>query len=136
MGLIIDTNVLIDAENGRLDLKKLSSLSRYVNSYISVITVAELLSGVHLAKNPEIHVRRIAFVEGIISKIPSLEFTEEVARIYSELYAYELKRKNKTGANVHDLQIAATAIAHDYAILTSNLDDFKKIPGLKLEKAH
>lgn len=134
MGLILDTNVLIDAENGRLDLKKISSISRYDYSYISVITVAELLAGVHLAKKPEIHIRRLAFVEGIISKIPSLEFTEEIARVYSELYAHQLKLKNKTNTNVHDLQIAATAIVHDYALLTSNVNNFKKIPGLKVEK--
>lgn len=134
MGLIIDTNVLIDAENGRLDLAKLSLLSHYVDAYISVITVAELFAGVHMAKKPEIHIRRAAFVEGIISKIPALEFTEEIARVYAELYAHQLEQKSKFSANVHDLQIAATAIVHDYAVLTINLNDFKKISGLKVEK--
>mgnify|MGYP001550274190 CR=1 FL=1 len=31
------------------------------------------------------------------------------------------------------MQIAATAIAHGYPVLTSNVADFKKIPGLDVE---
>ncbi len=42
MGLIIDTNIFIDAENGRFNLKDLTNFSGYGQSYISVITVSEL----------------------------------------------------------------------------------------------
>jgi len=128
MGLVVDTNLLIDAENGRLELDILDSFSVYGEVYIAAITVSELLTGVHLAETTAIRIRRSAFVEGVIANIPVLEFNEEVARCYGELYAHFLRPRVKT--NVHDLQIAATCITHGFAVLTSNIDDFKKIPGL------
>ena len=82
MGLVIDTNIFIDAENGRFDLSKLSSFSHYGGAYIAAISVAELLTGVHLASNANSRVKRFAFVEGIIGKMPVLDFNEEVARVY------------------------------------------------------
>ena len=130
MGLVVDTNLLIDAENGRLELEILDSFSGYGDAYIAAITVSELLTGVHLAETTEIRIRRSAFVEGIIANIPVLEFNEEVARCYGELYAHFLRPRAKT--NVHDLQIAATCITHGFSVLTSNVDDFKKVPGLDI----
>ncbi len=133
MRIVIDTNVFIDAENGRLSLHKLDTLSHYGDAYIAAITVSELLTGVHLAKSAGQRIQRSAFVEGIIARIPVLGFDEEVARCYGELYAHFLKSRTKASSNVHDLQIAATCIAHGFPILTSNAADFKKVPGLEIE---
>jgi len=132
VGLVIDTNVFIDAENGRLDLGSIVSLSDYGDAYIAAVTVSELLTGVHLARTSTIRIQRSAFVEGIIANIPVLEFNEEVARCYGELYALFLKPRAKANTNVHDLQIAATCIAHGFTLLTSNVADFKKVPGLEI----
>jgi len=134
MGLVIDTNIFIDAENGRLDLTCLDEYADYGSAYIAAVTVSELLAGVHLAKSKGARIQRSAFVEGIISSITVLDFNESVARCYSELYAHFLKPRAKTSTNVHDLQISATCIAHGFAILTSNLADFKKVPGLEAIK--
>lgn len=133
MGLVIDTNVFIDAENKRFDLAKLTDFAHYGEAYIAAITVSELLTGVHLATDPAQRVQRSAFVEGLIVRMPVLDFTEEVARTYAELYAYFLRPRSQVKGNVHDLQIAATAVTHGFAVLTSNVDDFKKIPGLVVE---
>ena len=132
MGTVIDTNMFIDAENGRLDLNSLDVLSDDGDAYIAAITISELLTGVHLAKTANIRIQRSAFVEGIIAKIPVLEFNEKVARCYGGLYAHFLKPRAKSNANVHDLQIAATCIAHGFAVLTNNVSDFKKVPGLNI----
>ncbi len=132
MGLVIDTNVFVDAENGRLDLDGLNAFSGYGDVYIAAITVSELLAGVHLARKANIRIRRSAFVEGIIAKIPVLEFNEEVARCYGELYAHFLKPRAKANTNVHDLQIAATCIANGFAVLTSNTADYRRVPGLEV----
>lgn len=133
MGLVIDTNVFIDAENGRFDLSNLANFSHLGDAFIAAVTVSELLVGVHLAKTADVRVRRSAFVEGIICKIPALDFNEEVARAYAEIYGHFIKPRSKKEGNVHDLQIAATAIAYGYPVLTSNVADFKKIPGLQIE---
>jgi predicted nucleic acid-binding protein len=132
MGLVIDTNVFINAENGRLDLTSLDTFSDNGDAYIAAITVSELLTGVHLARTADIRIRRSAFAEGIIAKLPVLEFNEEVARCYGELYAHFLRPRAKATTNVHDLQIAATCIAHGFAVLTTNVADYKKVPGLNI----
>lgn len=131
MGIIIDTNVLIDAEQGRIDLSKIPLMEAHDGAFISVITIAELLAGVHMAKDADERIKRSAFVQHMISKIPSLNFDHSVASAYSELYTYFLKSR-KSAPSIHDLQIAATAIAHGYTVLTSNKADFNKIPGLKV----
>ena len=133
MGLVIDTNVFINAENGRFDLGSLTQYVHYGEAFIAAITVSELLTGVHLAKAMAVRVRRSAFVEGVLGSVPVLDFTEEIARTYAELYAYFLKKRTKPSSTVHDLQIAATAISYGYAVLTSNIDDFEKVPGLLVE---
>jgi len=134
LGLIVDTNVFIDAENGRFDLNVLSQYGHYGETYIAAITVSELLTGIHMAKTAAVRVRRSAFVEGVLNGVPALDFTPEIARTYAELYAHFLKKRTRPGSNVHDLQIAATAITYGHAVLTSNEDDFKRIPGLTVER--
>jgi tRNA(fMet)-specific endonuclease VapC len=133
VGLVIDTNVFINAENDRFDLDTLAQYADYGEAYIAAVTVSELLTGVHMAKTTAIRVKRSAFVEGVLNGVPVLDFTEEVARTYAELYAHFLKKRAKPSSTVHDLQIAATAITFGYAVLTSNVGDFKKIPGLITE---
>jgi tRNA(fMet)-specific endonuclease VapC len=133
MGLVIDTNVFIDAQDGRFALERLADFVHYGEGYIAAITVSELLTGVHLAATPAQRVQRSAFVEGLIGSMPVLDFTEAVARIYTELYAHFLRPRGQMKGRVHDLQIAATAIAHGFPVLTSNRDDFRQIPGLRVE---
>lgn len=132
MGLIIDTNIFINAENGRYNLESLRQFKHHGSAYISAITVSELFLGVHLAQNDETKIKREIFVENIVSNITVIPFTEDIARVYSRIYAIFLKPRSKLDSNVHDLQIAATALANDYPIVTCNGKDFNKIPGLRV----
>lgn len=132
MGIIVDTNVFIDAENHRLDLSDLKALQTQT-VYIAAVTVAELLAGVKLAKTADDQINRHTFVESILSALPVLDFDTEVARTYAELYAHALSKtinNKRQKLNAHDLQIAATALVYGHQILTSNINDFKDIPGI------
>lgn len=133
MGIIIDTNIFIDAENERFNLQRLVDFAHYGEAYISIITMSELLVGIHLAKSIDIKIKRTAFVENILSRISSLAINEDIARTYAQLCAYCLQSGSNLKRNAHDLQIAATAIYYGYAVLTSNKEDFQKIPGLIIE---
>ncbi len=69
MGLLIDTDVLVLAERGKVGL----DLGRYLdygNAFISVLTASELLVGVHRALDEDVRSRRLAFVEGLLSALP------------------------------------------------------------------
>lgn len=131
MGLIIDTKVFIDAENGRLELGAIPVLQTEP-VFIAAITVSELLAGVKLAKTPEEYMHRHTYAESILNSIPVLDFDTEISRTYAELYAQALGQQRRSNLNVHDLQIAATALVQGYSVLTTNVDDFKGVPGVRL----
>lgn len=133
MGILVDTNVLIDAENARLALENL--LDGQEQYFVAAVTASELLAGVALAKNPADRVHRLTWSESIIEAIPTLPFDLEVARVYAELYAHQLRHSGRQSINAHDLQIAATAITHGYAVLSRNAQDFENIPGLNLNSS-
>lgn len=129
MGLVLDTCILIRAEKkgSTINFDKWQS---YEEAYISVITVSELLIGVHRADTEARRLKRSAFVEAIIKEISIIDFTPEVARIHAEVYSYLAHRGQLIGS--HDLIIAATALAHGHALLTTNEQVFSRIPGLNV----
>jgi tRNA(fMet)-specific endonuclease VapC len=129
MGLIIDTDVWILAEKSDSPLN-LSRWVKYESAYMSVITVSELLVGVEKANSAQRRARRAAFVESLISSIPSLEITSSIARTHARMIA--VLQKNVT-AGPHDALIAATAMHHGYAVLTRNADHFRIFAGLVVE---
>ncbi len=129
MGLILDTCVFIDIERKQKPMD-FSQWQTHGNAYISSITVSELLVGIHMSDTVERRIRRTAFVEAILAKIPAFSFTGETARLHAEIYTNLTKQKKLIGA--HDLIIAATAIAHDCAVLTSNEREFNRIAGLEV----
>jgi len=79
MGVVVDANVFIDAENHRLQLDELPTFQE-TPVYLAAVTAAELLTGVHLAENTDTRVLRLSFVENILENIPVLKFDLEVAR--------------------------------------------------------
>ena len=92
--------------------------------------VSELLMGVHRANTEERRQRRSAFVEAVISGVGVLDFTVPAARIHAEIYAELAKKGQMIGA--HDLIIAATARCHDLSVLTDNVQEFSRVPGLRV----
>jgi tRNA(fMet)-specific endonuclease VapC len=98
--------------------------------YISVVTVSELLMGVHRANTEERRRRRSIFVEAAVARVSVLDFTLGSARIHAEIYAELAKKGQMIGA--HDLIIAATARYHGLSILTENVDEFTRVPGLRV----
>lgn len=133
MGRLIDSSVLVTLERRGLPLEKLLSGAVDEPVALASITVSELLAAVHRANTPERRLRREAFVEGILELMPVLAFDLRVARLHAQLWAQLTASGQMIGA--HDLMIGATAVAHGYTVLTENLRDFRRIPGLVVEQA-
>ena len=74
-------------------------------------------------------VARRASLDALIRRIVVLAFDEQAVAAYSDIIA----AKGYSRSNLVDRMIAATAIAHDLTLATINGDDFRDIPGLKLE---
>ncbi len=131
MAVLIDASILIEAERGRLDLEPHVTRHGEEEAFLSVVTASELLHGVHRATQPDARARRSAFVEGILERFPLLSVDLACARAHAQLWA-ELRR---TGALIgpHDLWLAATCVAHGLTIVTANVREFARVPGLDLE---
>ena len=123
---MIDTDLLVDQEHG-VDL--IDNLVGDEERAISVITVSELLHGVHRARGAR-RTRRRAFVEHVLSGFDPIPVTESVARVHAEVWAELAARGQTIGA--HDLWIAGTALAHGFGVVTRNGEDFGRVPGLRV----
>jgi len=132
MGIILDTSVLIEAERQEFVIDKFTGNREEELFGLSVISVAELLNGVHRADSTKRRLKRSAYVEKIIELFPVYSFEISIARIYSELWA-DLSRKGiQIGA--HDLIIGSTALSLGFSVATFNLRHFERIEGLKIER--
>jgi tRNA(fMet)-specific endonuclease VapC len=60
-------------------------------------------------------------------EIPVLDFDQEAAA------EFERFRRERIRVGSMDLRIAAIAISRDATLLSGNLKDFRKVPGLKVE---
>ena len=131
MGVILDTSVLIEAERGNFDLGDFTRGREKEPFGLSVISVAELLHGVHRADSEKRRVKRSAYVEKTIDLFPIYPFGIHTARIYAQVWADLMKKGTQIGA--HDLIIGSTALALGFSVASFNKRHFDKIEGLKLE---
>jgi tRNA(fMet)-specific endonuclease VapC len=131
MGLILDTSVLIEAERRKFDIDKFAKNREDEAFGLSVITVAELLHGVHRADSAKRRLKRSGYVEKVIELFPVYAFDIFIARAYSELWSDFNRRGIQIGA--HDLIIGSTALSLGFSVATFNLRHFEKIEGLKIE---
>jgi predicted nucleic acid-binding protein len=128
---LIDASVLIAAERGGLDLGRLAEDQDGGGVAISAVTASELLHGVHRAQTAAQRQRRQAFVESLLSRLPTLPFDLEAARVHAALWADLAQAGVAIGER--DLLIAATALAVDYSVTTRDQRSFPRIPGLRVE---
>ncbi len=133
MGLLIDTSILIHGERGKVPLTDVLKGHEEEEIGISSVTAAELLHGVHRATKAEIRLKRQAYVEAILEKIPVFSLDLKAARLYGEIWA-QLAAAGEMIA-VHDLLIGCTALSLGFTLLTTDRRDFSKIPGLKVKTA-
>jgi len=131
MGVLIDTDVLIEFEKGRINLSDRISGREQEEFFISVITASELLHGVWRATDAAVRARRTAFVEGVLNNILVLPIDLSVARAHAQIWA-ELQSKGIM-IGLHDSWIAAMCIANGYTLITSNIREYRRVQGLMVE---
>lgn len=97
---------------------------------LSAVIVAEIGHGIYRANTPEIRQRRRSFLDDLKATVPIYPLTEVTAEIIARIGGEEAAK----GINLPlgDLIIGACALELGYAIGTSNIRDFNRIPGLQL----
>jgi len=131
MGVILDTSVLIEVERRKFEIDTFTENRGQEIFGLSVITVAELLHGVHRADSTRRRLKRSAYVEKVIELFPTYVFDISIARIYAELWSALSTKGIQIGA--HDLIIGSTALSLGFSVATFNIRHFERIEGLKIE---
>jgi predicted nucleic acid-binding protein len=98
--------------------------------FISVISIGELVYGIAKLPDSTKKEKLSAWLkdlihEGFDDRIVNIDIN--VMKVWGEMSA-----KFTRSLPVQDTLIAAAALAHDMIVVTSNIRDFKDIPGLKL----
>jgi predicted nucleic acid-binding protein len=112
---VLDTSVFIAAESGR----RLDEAALPDEAAISVVTLAELHAGVLAAADVDTRARRLATLAAV-SDIELLVIDESVAVEWARLRV--LLAEDGRRANVNDVWIAATALAHDLPVVSQDAD--------------
>jgi predicted nucleic acid-binding protein len=105
VGSLIDTSVLAGA-------REIAELAE--EWAVSVVTVGELEAGVLIARNKSARARRVALLAAVLAEAPALPIDRHVAARYGELRACAGRQAS------NDLWIAATALAHDFTLITAD----------------
>jgi tRNA(fMet)-specific endonuclease VapC len=130
VGFLIDTSVLIDAERGRLNLSEQLARRGGEPAYLSVITVSEILVGVHRSTDPAHRARRAAYVERMLRRLAVLVIDLDTARAHAQISAVCSAAGTPVGP--HDLWLAATAMTRGLTLVTLNTHELGRVPGLRI----
>jgi tRNA(fMet)-specific endonuclease VapC len=129
VAVLIDTSALIAVERGTV---RLDQLAPGEDRSLSVITVSELLQGFHRLRGAR-KMRSLAFLEYLLDRVAPVEITEVVARVHADLWSSLARRGEMIAA--HDLWIAATALTRGLGVVTTDVRDFSRVPGLRVVAA-
>lgn len=129
MKLMLDTNVCIYLikEHPPAVLERFTS-HPVGDIGISVITLAELEYGVSKSSRPA---RNREALEQFISPLEVASFDRHATHAYGKLRATLEKKGHLIGSM--DLLIAAHALSLDARLLTNNVKEFARVPGLRTE---
>ena len=129
MPFLLDTNICIGILTGRSP-KAIDKLHQLAPTEVRICSVvrAELQFG---ARNSSRVEANLSLQETFLSPFTSVAFDDGAANYYGRIRA-DLHRAGKLiGPN--DLLIAAMALANDLVLVTHNVKEFGRVPGLRWE---
>lgn len=125
----LDTNVIIRGLRGQGDVIKERMIALGPERVLVPEMVrAELLTGAYKSARPR---ENINLVEAFLEPLRRLPFADDAVEHYAEIREFLERQGTLIGPN--DLIIAATTRAHAATLVTSNLREFRRVPGLLCE---
>ena len=125
---LLDTNIVIYV----IKQRPLVALGRFNREHghmaVSSITLAELIHGAEKSNNPP---RSLAVVEDFISRLVVLPYGDKAAWHYGSIRAGLENIGMSIGVN--DLHIAAHARSEGLTLVSNNVREFERVPGLVLD---
>ena len=125
---LLDTNICIYVINARPPVVLARFMAHEIDGLgISAITASELYWGVFKSGS----IRNRTTLEKFLSPLTILDYDLAAAQHYGELRAFLEKQGTPIGPL--DQQIAAHALALGITLVSNNVREFEKVPGLRLE---
>lgn len=128
MKYLLDTNIVIGLSKGRPEVRaRLANLAAQA-LLLSPVVLCELEFGI--AKSQRQEANRAALAQ-LLANLPVADFNAEVAVHYGRIRATLEAAGKPIGPN--DLLIAAHALSLGATLVTDNLREFSRVPGLAVE---
>jgi tRNA(fMet)-specific endonuclease VapC len=129
LAYLLDTNIVSLTLKGKAPaVRTRLAVTPHDRVAISIITAMELQFG--LAKHPEAS-RAKAVVEPFLTVVQIANLPEHIAPIYGTVRATLERRGQPIGPL--DTIIAAQALALGCTLVTNNLREFRRVPGLRCQ---
>lgn len=126
---LLDTNICIAlVHRPEPALKEKLAQKRPQDLVLCSVVKAELLYG---ARNSRRVAENLSELEAFFAPFDSMPFDDKAAEFYGSNRA--LLARGGTPIGVNDLFIASIALAHDLTVVTRNMKEFVRVPGLRVE---
>ena len=124
---MLDTNIVIYTIKNRPEKVRKVFKQHAGQMAISAITLGELIYGAEKSAQPE---RNLADVEAFAARLEVLAFDETAAAHFGQLRAELAKAGKPIGP--YDQMIAGHARSLGLILVTNNMKEFKRVPGLRI----
>lgn len=131
MGFLIDTNLWIAVERGKISAADIYSITGPGPLFVSPVNLAEIRFGIELMNDTTRKQRAMKMLRRMRRK-PLLRITGETAEVFGAIAASLTRAGRGHEFRVQDMWLAAQALERKFTLLTANAKDFQDVPNLKL----
>ena len=125
---LLDTNMVIYTMKNRPQQVKRRFRKHHGRMGISAVTLGELIFGAEYSQHVE---RNLEDIEAMAARLEVLPFDDAAAYHFGQIRA-ELYRTGKP-IGPYDMMIAGHARACSLKLVTNNVREFERVPGLLIE---
>lgn len=125
---MLDTNIIIYVIKNRPEIARKKFKQHQDQMCISSITWGELVYGAERSSKPE---QNLADIEGMASRMDILPFDSAAANHFGQVRAELYKAGKPIGP--YDMMISGHARSLGLTLVTNNIKEFERVPGLRLE---
>jgi tRNA(fMet)-specific endonuclease VapC len=126
---LLDTNVCVEylrRRNSRV-MQRFQSLDPS-DLFLCPIVLGELYYGAYRSADP---LRNLQLLSKLVSLVECAPYDTPAAAIYGQLRAHLVGMGTPIGP--HDVQIAAIALSQSMILVTHNVAEFSRVPGISVE---
>jgi tRNA(fMet)-specific endonuclease VapC len=125
---MLDTNIVIYIIKNKPEKVRDTFKTHYGQICISTVTLMELIYSAEKSANPE---RNLRDIEGLSARLDVLPYDDDAATHTGQLRAELAKAGKPIGP--YDQMIAGHARSQGLILITNNIKEFKRAPGLRVE---